>query len=172
VRVGDNPQAVVVLAFADPDGSLHWLSADHKLFVTKAGRLVKTVGWDNDLYALTASMADPLTRLDPTTLARLTTPSLVASDTWHYTAEWTRHYLSGYALSARWLSAQPTELVILDRIHAVVLMEEEVVVEHSQARWHNRYWVDRDSGQLVKSQQQLGPDLPVIEMTILKPYSS
>lgn len=61
--MGDNPQALVVLAFADPDGSLSWVSSDNKLFVTKSGRLHKTVGLENDLYLVSSSWPDPLQKM-------------------------------------------------------------------------------------------------------------
>ena len=62
LQVGDNPQAFVVLAFADPDNSLTWIGADKNIFVTKYGRIIKTAGLDNDLYSIReiGASSDPL----------------------------------------------------------------------------------------------------------------
>ena len=167
LRVGDNPQALIVLAFADPDGSLSWVSSDNKLFITKAGRLYKTVGLENDLYLTKSSWIDPLKKIADSP-DKIISPSVMS---WQYNSEWERDYLSGYKIRTEFISAVPEKLVILDSSHDVMLIDELVTVEHSHASWHNYYWFEYSTGRILKSQQQLGPDLPVIEMTILKPYA-
>ncbi|MFM5387980.1 YjbF family lipoprotein [Aeromonas veronii] len=168
LRVGDNPQALIVLAFADPDGSLSWVSSDNKLFVTKSGRLYKTVGLKNDLYLVASSWPDPLQ-----IIANVPDKSLnLDAMSWQYNAEWALDYVSGYKMQAKFISAVPQKLLILDKSHDVVLIDELVIFGQDQSSWHNYYWFERSTGRVLKSQQQLGPDLPVIEMTILKPYAS
>lgn len=167
LRVGDNPQALVVLAFADPDGSLSWVSSDNKLFVTKAGRLYKTVGLGNDLYLVSSSWPDPLQKMADSPDDVLNPDAMH----WQYNAEWERNYVSGYKMQAKFISAVPEKLLILDKSHDVMLIDELVSFGQGQNSWHNFYWFERSTGRILKSQQQLGPDLPVIEMTILKPYA-
>ena len=167
LRVGDNPQALVVLAFVDPDGSLSWVSADNKLFVTKAGRLYKTVGLENDLYLVASSWPDPLQKMADSPDDVLSPNSMY----WQYNSEWERDYVSGYKMQAKFISAVPEKLLILEKSHDVMLIDELVSFGQSQNSWHNYYWFERSTGRILKSQQQLGPDLPVIEMTILKPYA-
>ena len=167
LRVGDNPQALVVLAFADPDGSLSWVSSDNKLFVTKAGRLYKTVGLGNDLYLVSSSWPDPLQKMADSPDDVLN-PDVMR---WKYNAEWERDYVSGYKMHAKFISAVPEKLLILEKSHDVMLIDELVSFGQGQNSWHNFYWFERSTGRILKSQQQLGPDLPVIEMTILKPYA-
>ncbi len=167
LRVGDNPQALVVLAFADPDGSLSWVSSDNKLFITKSGRLYKTVGLENDLYLVASSWVDPLKKIADSH-DKIISPGVMD---WQYNAEWERDYLSGYKIRTKFISVVPEKLVILDSSHDVMLIDELVTVEHNHASWHNYYWFEQSTGRILKSQQQLGPDLPVIEMTILKPYA-
>ncbi|MGE6133679.1 YjbF family lipoprotein [Aeromonas salmonicida] len=167
LRVGDNPQALVVLAFADPDGSLSWVSSDNKLFVTKAGRLYKTVGLGNDLYLVSSSWPDPLQKMADSPDDVLNPDAM----RWQYNAEWERNYVSGYKMQAKFISSVPEKLLILDKSHDVMLIDELVSFGQGQNSWHNFYWFERSTGRILKSQQQLGPDLPVIEMTILKPYA-
>lgn len=188
LQVGDNPQAFVVLAFADPDGTLTWVSADHNLFVTRAGRLIKTVGLENDLYRLApspdpgaaqrqgsdaAQPADPLARLAHLLpLARQQPADAAAAlQPWQLQAEWQRDYVSGDTLRAGAYQLHADTLTVLDNTYSVWVIEERIEMLERKQRWHNRYWVDRESGRLLKSEQQLGPDMPVITMTILKPYS-
>ena len=90
---------------------------------------------------------------------------------WQYTPEWEKDYVSGYNMLAKFISAVPEKLLILDKSHDVMLIDESVSVGHDQNSWHNYYWFEPSTGRVLKSQQQLGPDLPVIEMTILKPYA-
>lgn len=167
LRVGDNPQALVVLAFVDPDGSLSWVSADNKLFVTKAGRLYKTVGLENDLYLVASSWPDPLQKMADSPDDVLSPNSMY----WQYNAEWERDYVSGYKMQSKFISVVPEKLLILEKSHDVMLIDELVSFGQSQNSWHNYYWFERSTGRILKSQQKLGPDLPVIEMTILKPYA-
>lgn len=167
LRVGDNPQALVVLAFADPDGSLSWASADNKLFVTKAGRLRKTVGLENDLYLMTSSWVDPLQKIIDSPDDIFNTDVLH----WQYNAEWEKDYVSGYKMQAKFISAVPEKLLIIDKSHDVMLIDELIIFGNNQSSWHNYYWFERSTGRILKSQQQLGPGLPVVEMTILKPYA-
>lgn len=167
LRVGNNPQALVVLAFADPDGSLSWVSSDNKLFVTKSGRLSKTVGLENDLYLVASPWPDPLQKIakGPDDVLNLGVMR------WQYNAEWEKDYVSGYNMQAQFISAVPEKLLILDKSHDVVLIDELIRVGQGQNSWHNYYWFEPGTGRILKSQQQLGPGLPVIEMTILKPYA-
>lgn len=157
-----------MLAFADPDGSLGWVSSDNKLFVTKSGRLYKTVGLENDLYLVASSRPDPLQKM-------VNAPDDIFNPDamrWQYNAEWEKDYVSGYKMQAKFISAAVQEkLLILDKSHDVILIDELVSVGQDQNSWHNYYWFEPSTGRVLKSQQQLGPDLPVIEMTILKPFA-
>ena len=58
-KVGDVPQALVILAYVDGP-RMSWVSADGVMFVTQYGRLIKTVGLPNDLRYLGSLDKDPL----------------------------------------------------------------------------------------------------------------
>jgi len=90
---------------------------------------------------------------------------------WQLQAEWQRDYVSGDTLRAGDYQLHADTLTVLDKAYSVWVIEERIEMLERKQRWHNRYWVDRESGRLLKSEQQLGPDMPVITMTILKPYS-
>lgn len=171
LRVGDNPQALVVLAFADPDGTLTWVSADENIFITRHGRFIKTVGLKNDLYSLNSEQADPLSKLTKQVSAISSASDLVLQS-WLYQGEWSRDYLSGYNCTSHIISAHNDTLIVLDKKYPVLLVTERIDMALNSTGWNNYYWVDRNSGRVIKTAQKLGPDMPVIEMTILKPYNS
>ncbi|MEH8155210.1 YjbF family lipoprotein [Aeromonas caviae] len=162
IKVGDLPQALVVLAYVNGP-RMSWMSADGVMFVTQHGRLIKTVGLPNDLRYLGSLDKDPLKtlRLDKT-------PSMV----WYSVAEWSKKYTSGYPLSMHYTQMGNEVLNIMDRPYKTTIVEEHVVTVPNEERWLNHFWIDEQTGQVRKFQQQLGPSLPMIEMTFLKPYSS
>ncbi|WP_182975887.1 YjbF family lipoprotein [Aeromonas caviae] len=162
IKVGDVPQALVILAYVDGP-RMSWVSADGVMFVTQYGRLIKTVGLPNDLRYLGSLDKDPLktSRVDKT-------PSMV----WYSVAEWSKKYTSGYPLSVHYTQAGNEVLNIMDHSYKTTIVEEHVVTAPDEERWLNLFWIDEQTGQVRKFQQQLGPSLPMIEMTFLKPYSS
>lgn len=169
LQVGDNPQAFVVLAFADPDSSLTWIGADNNIFVTKYGRIIKTVGLDNDLYRIDEVGCDPL---------RLVKLSVINKENqqvylpWLYRGEWSKDYLSGYQVRANVNSPQSDTLIILGKSYQTWRFDELIEIPSINQHWFNKYWIDLHNGELLRTEQQLGPKMPVIKMTILKPYLS
>lgn len=162
LRVGDGPKVFVVLAYADGD-RLSWLSADGVMIVTQHGRVIKTVGLANDLRLLDNLAHDPLAARSPQSLI---------SATWTTYAEWRERYTSGYQLVADYKQIGKKTLTIMDQTFSCTLIEEKVTVTTPAYSWRNRYWLDATTGQVRQLVQQLGPDLPMISMTFLKPYTT
>ncbi|MGV2703336.1 YjbF family lipoprotein [Aeromonas salmonicida] len=169
LQVGDNPQAFVVLAFADPDSSLTWIGADNNIFVTKYGRIIKTVGLDNDLYRIDEAGCDPL-RLVKLSVTNKENKQVYLP--WLYRGEWSKDYLSGYQVRANVNSPQSDTLIILGKSYQTWRFDELIEIPSLNQHWFNKYWIDLHNGELLRTEQQLGPKMPVIKMTILKPYLS
>jgi len=171
LQVGDSPQAFVVLAFADPDSSLTWMGADKNIFVTKYGRIIKTVGLDNDLYSIheIGASSDPLRLLK---FSVTNEECRQVYQPWSYRSEWTKDYVSGYQVSVNLNPPQADTLVILGKSYQTLLFEELIEIPSLNQQWLNKYWVDQHNGEVLRTEQQLGPDMPVIKMTVLKPYLS
>lgn len=161
IKIDGNPQAFVVLAYADEDDRLSWVSANNTVFITKHGRIIKTVGLENDLSLISSAAQDPLTELRSKSNYR-----------WQFQAEWAMDYVSGYRMLSRLNHIGKSNNSIIDASYETELFEEDISVEHSGDSWKNYYWVDPETSLVVKSKQRIGPNLPVIEMTILKPYAS
>lgn len=159
LTVGDLPRAFVVLAFAE-QGQMKWISADRNLFVMQHGRLVKTVGLDTDLRWLDAIQLDPLNK-----------PLAISSQGsgWQTQAEWSKDYVSGHELHAVLYRRELESKVILGQSRQLLHIEEQVEDRQLNSRWRNDFWVDPKSGEVVISRQQLGPQMPIIEFTLLKP---
>lgn len=159
LKVGDLPRAFVLLAFAE-QGQMKWISADNNLFVMQQGRLVKTVGQDEDLLALDNLAQDPLQ-------TPLAIPA--AGVRWQ-----TRAYYSGAMHSGRTLVATlyrrgNETLSILDKPVNCVRIDEQVEDLQSGTSWRNQYWVDPNTSLVMFSHQQSGSQLPSVEFTLLKP---
>lgn len=158
LKIGDNPRVFVVLAYVNGDERA-WLTADRVMVITRHGRVIKTVGMSNDLALSVPDAADPLSM------------PMVASADWHALAEWDQVYLSGYRLESTLVRAGQDTLDLVTREINAVRFEEQVTLRPGGTSWTNVFWRDPVSGQVVKTRQHLGPDLPVIELTILKPFS-
>lgn len=159
LTIGSLPRAFVILAFAEQQ-QLKWISADRNLFVYEQGRLVKTVGLPSDLRWMSDRSHDPL-------CSALSIPA--TGQSWQYSAEWTKDDESGHQLQATMFRRALESKEILGKSVSLMHLEEQVQDLQTGERWSNHFWVDPQAGDVRVSQQQLGPQLPAIEFTLLKP---
>lgn len=159
LTIGSLPRAFVILAFAEQQ-QLKWISADRNLFVYEQGRLVKTVGLPSDLRWMSDRSQDPLR-------SALSIPA--TGQSWQYSAEWSKDDESGHQLHATLFRRALEAQEILGKSVSLLHLEEQVQDLQSGERWSNHFWVDPQAGDVRVSQQQLGPQLPAIEFTLLKP---
>jgi len=159
LTIGSLPRAFVILAFAEQQ-QLKWISADRNLFVYEQGRLVKTIGLPSDLRWMSDRSRDPLR-------SALSIP--VTGQSWQYSAEWSKDDESGHQLQATLFRRELEAKEILGKSVSLLHLEEQVQDLQSGERWSNHFWVDPQAGDVRVSQQQLGPQLPAIEFTLLKP---
>ena len=59
IQVDDRARATMVLAYLE-HGQHKWLSGDHALLVVEQGRIVRTLGFDNDLHYVSNRSLDPI----------------------------------------------------------------------------------------------------------------
>lgn len=163
LKVGDGPQAFIVLGAANNQG-LRWYTADKSVIVTRNGRVVKTVGLPEDLLFSSDANTDPLQQ--PKSLLNASSP-----------ISWTHHeYLnavnlrSGFTYHSVFQNLGPQSIVILDQTHASVLIEEQVEVPALNKNYRNYFWLDAKTGRVLKSEQQLTPFGTIMHFTVLKPY--
>ncbi|WP_413525624.1 YjbF family lipoprotein [Photobacterium phosphoreum] len=181
VRIGNGSQLFMVLALAETDSGdtftnttstatnttstpplLKWLASDHGMLVTQSGRIVKTVNLAaGNLSTTTSKTVDPLTL----GLHLATTPT-----TWQRHIDWQPGYHNGYQLDSQFVFNQPEVLTINGKSVPVLRFSENVTVKQLDRHYSNTFWIEQRTGKVVKSQQYIAPDLPSVEMTILKPF--
>ena len=162
LKVGETPRAFVVLGFAEA-GRLKWLTADHNMVVTRHGRIVKTLGFGADLLHSSAAEQDPLAL------------GLLNKETplhWQHREVWAQQHQSGYTLNSTFVIKGHESVSIQGKAYDLMRVEEQVDVPAMNTQYINIFWLEPASGQVVQTHQYLGPGLPVVQFTILKPYAS
>lgn len=175
VKIEDTPQAFVVLAFAEPKTSLSpvkmepealelkWLSADKGMLVTVNGRLVKTHNLiAGNLAAVESLEPDPLLL----GLHLSSTPK-----TWTRTIDWQPGYHYGYEVTSTFNLVAQESILINGTPTQALHFNERVSVEALNIEYQNEFWLNPQTGKVIKSHQKIAPDLPFIDITLLKPFA-
>jgi len=162
VTIGRNAPAVMVLATIDGD-ELRWVSADRVLFVTRKGRLVQTRGLKRDLIATEWSTDDPLLEAiqqagDPNSSGNVTRFIDVG-----------RPKAEHVGVASRFSAPVADTLATLNGVSESLRIEERVVVGDWRWAARNTFWVASGSNAVLKSRQQFCPEIPPIELEVLKP---
>ncbi|WAL80267.1 YjbF family lipoprotein [Shewanella sp. DAU305] len=176
VKIEDIPQAFVVLALAEPKHTLttvrptpeamelKWLSADKAMLVTVNGRLVRTHSLlSGNLAAIESSEPDPILL----GLHLNSTPK-----TWTRTLDWQPGYHYGYKLNSQFDFIAEEKILINDTPTQALHYSELVSVEGLDIQYLNEFWLKPDNGHVIKSRQKIAPNLPFIDITLLKPFAS
>lgn len=161
LKVGSAPQAFVVLAFAEQN-QLKWIGADKNMVATQHGRVVKTQGFGEDITYVDNLQYDPLTL----GLLKASTPM-----TWKSRIEWAQVFRGGYDMTSVFLARGKETVKILDTSRELLRFDEQVSVPALNASYTNSYWLDPANGNVVQSQQYMGPDMALVAFTVLKPYA-
>ncbi|NAW63932.1 YjbF family lipoprotein [Photobacterium halotolerans] len=173
-RIGDGPQAFMVLALAEPAAvltsskateptmQLKWLAADKGMLVTEHGRLVKTLNLPlGNLVQVTAETPDPVAL----GLQLPTTPT-----TWTRRIDWQPGYHFGYQLTSRFEDKGLVTIKINNITQSARYFIETVDVPSLDLQFDNAFWIEPASGQVLKSRQLIAPGLPEVETQLLKAY--
>ncbi|MFV0595814.1 YjbF family lipoprotein [Shewanella sp.] len=176
VKIEDTPQAFVVLAFAEPKVTLSptkqnpdalelkWLSADKGMLVTVNGRLVKTHNLlAGNLSAVESDEPDPLLL----GLHLSNTPK-----TWIRTLDWQPGYHYGYKATSEFKLIADEKILINGLPTQALHFSENVSVEALNIKYQNEFWLDPENGTVLKSRQKIAPNLPFIDITLLKPFAA
>jgi hypothetical protein len=158
VRVGDAPEAMVVLATVDGD-NLTWIAADQSIIVTRHGRIVRYRSGDVDVVTAPGS-DDPVadgTVADGTCMRLLDFPKVQL-----------------YSVPAQsTLAATGQARVTL--LHGEILTRgfTETGISHPLAwEFENHFYLDADNKRVWQSNQNVTPQLPPIKIRVLRPYTA
>jgi hypothetical protein len=159
VRFGSNPEAMVVLGAIEPDRRLIWISAEHRVFITRGGRVMRFIGLDYDIVIEMDSHTDPLF-------------SGLAGRRGPIATQWTLSYpernIFGLNAVATLRPTGPDKFRGLYKEIPVTRWVETVKIVEAGWSFENEYWVAED-GQIWKSRQYLAPDLPPLWIEMLRP---
>ncbi|MGF1737320.1 YjbF family lipoprotein [Photobacterium satsumensis] len=183
-RVDDGPQAFMVLAFAENSTTLgltdltglsnssslkpshtqlKWVSADKGMLITENGRIVKTLNLPSgNLVNSRSNYADPLAL----GLHLASTPPH-----WQHTIDWQPGYHFGYPVKSEFTFFADEHLDINDTIKLTKHYIEHVSIPTLDIKYDNHWWIDPNNGAVIKSKQKLAPNLPYIELILLKPFA-
>jgi len=175
-RIADGPQAFMVLALAEPKINLNkhttpsqqsvqlkWMSSDKGMLVTENGRIVKTLNLpQGNLIETSSSQPDPIT-------LGLHLPLTPTS--WQRSIDWQPGYHYGYTLRSEFTRQQNTIILSNDTPIEALHFTETVTASSLDIEYQNDFWLHPITGKVLKSRQKLAPNLPYVEITLLKPYS-
>jgi len=159
-RVNGGSQILLVLAYAE-NGNLKWVTRDKAMLVTRNGRLIKTLNLPDNLLEVTNIDADPLAHAQ----------RIVDGTQWTRIQSWTQgKQLHSATLSSRFTLAGTETVTVLDAPHVYRVLNEDVSVAELNTHYRNRFWIEPDTGAVIKTEQYVGPGYFPIETTTLNPY--
>jgi hypothetical protein len=156
VRVDDKPRATMVLAYLE-HGQHKWLSGDDVLLVMEQGRIVRTLGFRNDLTFVSNTAADPIRRENRELVQR----------EWSRLTDWQFQHQSGYQLSSVVEEVAGEFVDVLEHTYDTRVLKEVVHFQDSDQHIENLFWFERSTGLLLQSRQQLAPHMPVFTVTYI-----
>ncbi|MZI96032.1 YjbF family lipoprotein [Vibrio sp. CAIM 722] len=165
-RLGDNPQALLVLGWVENNtypARLKWVAASKEMIVTEAGRIVKTVNLSNggNLLSLQSTQRDPLTL----GILHSSTPKH-----WQFTLSWMPGYHMNYQAHSTFMVGNLERVSLPNRTENLIHVTETVAIDKLSVTYTNNYWVSPTSGQVVTSQQYLYPGSYQIGLSIGKAF--
>lgn len=163
VYVKHGERAVAAMALYKIEAGQHkWVSADNAMLIEEQGRLVRTLGFGNDLLSLTNTVTDPIRRVE----------SIRKGSNWLRLADW-KNGEYGYQIRSHFEVQQDQQLVYFGQSLPVTLVVENVQYEtpsnylRFDSNWQNRFWYEAKTGTLIKSEQLLAPFREPLTMTYI-----
>lgn len=156
VTVGNLPRAVLVLAYTE-FGQQKWISADNAMLVLENGRLVKTTGFTNDLLYMSDRNNDPL---------KQPMVKIQPGQSWQAYTDWSVKQETGYLQQYEIIDAVIEKIEIQGQQFDTKQVIETVTFFNGDTAY-NKFWYDLTTGQLLKSQQQIAPFWPAVEVVHL-----
>jgi hypothetical protein len=152
-------QGLLVLA-TESGTDLLWTSAAHIVIVTREGRIVRTVGLGHDLSGVTSRDERGL----PSPAAAIQTPFASTR-----LEDFPEQGLYGVRLACQARPAGRQSIKILGQVIATVRVDEACSSRNPDWSFTDSFWVDKDSGFVWRSRQQVHPKGTLVETEIFRP---
>jgi len=138
-------------------GLVEWYG-NTEMLLTQHGRVIKTAGLPADFTAPLVS-GDPfqtglLDVADGTEVLRL--------------VDYPARYLTGLRQHARYKRGPLETIEYMGRGHELQRVDEHIRMPELDFKATNHYWVDPATGLVRRSTQHIAPDLPPLQLTLLK----
>ena len=156
MKIGKGPAGLLILESIDQD-KYTWVSADNIYITTRGGRIIRAEGLNNNLVDFVSSEPSFKELIDGDyiqsqfRMISLDNPSVF-----------------NMKLKVSYKRVGFEEVIILDKKRELILIEE--TIENSYIRWkyNNKYWVDKNTGYVWQSIQEIAPNVPPILIQITK----
>ena len=158
VSIKNTARALLVLGKAEGD-ELHWISADRSVLVTRHGRLVKTVGFNENLLKTAFSGPDFFDNWrddqKPSQINRVV--DLAPGNRY------------GIPVISTFKAIAKETINIGSKSYQTTRFEENGSAPMLAWTFVNNYWAD-DKGRVWRSTQQISPASPLVTIEVTKPY--
>ena len=156
MKIGKGPAGLLILESIDQD-KYTWVSADNIYITTRGGRIIRAEGLNNNLVDFDSSEPSFKELIDGDyiqsqfRMISLDNPSVF-----------------NMKLKVSYKRVGFEEVIILDKKRELILIEE--TIENSYIRWkyNNKYWVDKNTGYVWQSIQEIAPNIPPVFIQITK----
>jgi hypothetical protein len=158
-RLNDGPEQLLVLA-TDSGGEQLWTSGAHVVIVTRDGRIVRTVGFAQDVSAVTPQKGQQIFGPAEAKGKNFTTVRL---------EDFPSIPVYGVAVRCSAISRGRETIVILGR--GVATQKVDEICRSDALAWSftDSYWIDPQGGLVWRSIQHVGPENEKIEIETLRP---
>lgn len=165
-KIGKESLRKITLGRVDEDEK-YWYSANKTVIVTRSGRVIKTAGLPKNLIKTRFLGTDPLVNI-----SKLQIKKTENGKSARRLVDMAPPDNYGVVIDSVIESAGAREIEI-----AELRFDTELFVERCRAAtldwaFENQFWVDRKDGIVWKSIQHIHPDLPALELQLLRPYKA
>jgi hypothetical protein len=165
IKNGDRATVAMALAFIE-DGRYKWLSRDGAMLINMRGRVIRSIGFKQNLLHVSNLGSDPL--------AMHTQASTAASNQGVNTL-WSRVIDTevagnndyGASMSSSFEAPETTSIVIQDEAFSVYRVDENVTYSsalYGEHEWTNSFWFDAKTNQLLQSSQIIAPNIDQLDI--------
>ncbi|MCF2948424.1 YjbF family lipoprotein [Paraglaciecola aquimarina] len=162
IKRGSRPTSTLALAYLE-DRQHKWVSADNVMLIMEKGRIVRTLGLDENLLFLSNTAQDPL---------KNTPLSMTELSIWSRISDWSGDEY-GYVIESKFSFKTEERLEELSlKIDTIKYVEDAKFTAPSRFiqinnTWQNTFWFEKNTGTLIKSIQTLAPSTEPIELVYL-----
>ena len=152
IKSGNRAVAKIAKAYSEFNKD-KWISKDRAMLVIKDHRIIKTVGFKNDQLTILTGATDPLADI-----------ASIHNKTWQWQIDWeVGEY--GYHIASSFHTDKDT-IQLLNQSFEVLLITEQVIYADG-SEWENYYWLDKESGLMLKTIQKNAPFADQFEISFV-----